>query len=84
MLTAAQLQSLMSDAALDCSKGWLAEELGWTGENAARRVTRYAEGIEEMPLTTAKHIIRIAAEHGFSLDSQGTWRPIPTTRGEEK
>lgn len=83
LLSPVQLQSLMSPSALNCTQGWLCVELGWMGDNATRRVARLMNGSDEMPLTTAKHIIRIAAEHGFTLNSQGHWQSI-STRGEGK
>lgn len=82
-LSATQLRNLMSEAVLSCSHDWLVKELGWMGANATRRLEHYMADEEPMPLTTAKHIIRIAAEHGFTLNSQGHWQPI-STRGEGK
>jgi len=74
-LTPAQLRSLMGSEGLDCSQGWLADQLGWQGENATLRIRRLQNEDEEIPLTTAKHIIRIAREHNLAL-IEGKWQPI--------
>lgn len=72
MLKPAQLRDLMSSKALDCSQGWLVDQLGWQGENATLRVSRLCQDGAEIPLTTAKHIVRIAKENGYELVN-GRW-----------
>lgn len=72
MISPAQLRDLMSSKALDCSQGWLADQLGWQGENATLRVSRLMRDDAEISLTTSKHLIRIAREQGYELHN-GNW-----------
>lgn len=77
------LRDLVSPSALDVSHGWLSDRLGWSRKTGPRRVRRLMRTLATISEKTGSDIIRIAAEHGFTLNSQGHWQPI-STRGEGK
>jgi len=52
----------------------MVDELGWSGDNATTRLVEMEQGRRDVNKPTSNHAIRIGREHGFTLDSQGTWR----------